>query len=421
MEPTPPPAGTSQRLRALPRNVWVLTATSFLTDVSSEMIVHLIPFFLANVLGVRTLAIGFIEGTAEMTASLLKLLSGRLSDRLGKRKGLTVAGYALSTLSKPFLTFAGSWPAVLLVRFVERMGKGIRTAPRDALVADSIRPEVRGLAFGIHRAGDTAGAALGLLVALAVVWLTQGNALALSPVSFHRLVWLSVLPAALAVIILVLGARDRRTAAREEQQPVLAGTRLNPRFRLFLLILLIFTLGNSADAFLILRAQERGLSIMQVLAVLFFFNVIYATSSGPAGSLSDRLGRQRLLITGWLLYTLVYLGFAFASSGRQVALLFGLYGLYYGLAEGSARAFVADLVRPEQRGTAYGLFNATVGLAALPASVLAGLLWQGLGSWPGFGPQAPFLAGAALALLATLLLLLFLPSGSGTHPTAPLS
>ena len=403
--------GSKPALLSLPRNVWVVTVTSFLTDVSSEMIINLIPLFLANVLGVRTGVIGLIEGLAETTASLLKLYSGWLSDRLGQRKWLTVAGYSLSTLAKPFLYLATSWGGVLAVRLVDRIGKGIRTAPRDALIADSIDDRQRGLAFGLHRAGDTAGAALGLLIALVVVWLVQGSSLLLARPTFQLVVLFSIVPAVLAVLVLAVGVREvPMSPGRRRRPPTLSLRGFDARFKGFMLIVFLFTLGNSSDAFIILRAQQRGLSVLAVLGMLVTFNLIYALVSGPAGAWSDRIGRRQLIAGGWLVYSLIYLGFALAGTGKQVWLLFGLYGVYYGLTEGTARAMVADLVRPEQRGTAYGVFNGVVGLTALPASLIAGVLWQGVGIWSGFGPSAPFLFGASLALLAVLLLVGWLPT-----------
>jgi MFS family permease len=387
------------RLRQLHPNVWVLTATSFLTDVSSEMVLNLIPLFLANVLGVRTAIVGLIEGVAETTASLLKVYSGALSDRLGKRKWLTVAGYGLSTLAKPFLYFATTWEWVLGVRFSDRVGKGIRTSPRDALVAGSIQEDQRGLAFGLHRAGDTAGAFTGLAIAAALVWATQSGAAELSRRTFQLAVLASILPAALAVLVLALGAREVGSQ-QGSSAPVLSLRGMDGRFKLFLMVVVLFTLGNSSDAFIILLGQNRGLNVLHVLLMLMTFNFIYAALSGPLGSLSDRVGRRRLILSGWLAYGLVYLGFGLSQTGWQVWALFGLYGIYYAATEGVAKALIADLVTAERRGTAYGLYNAAVGLMALPASLLAGLLWQGLGSWSGFGPSAPFYFGAALALLA---------------------
>lgn len=396
-------------IRTLPRNVWVVTVTSFLTDISSEMIVNLIPLFLANVLGAKTAVIGLIEGIAETTASLTKIYSGWLSDRLGRRKWLTVIGYGLSTIAKPFLYFASLWGHVLGVRFADRLGKGIRTAPRDALVAESIDEKQRGLAFGLHRAGDTAGAFFGLVIAAAIVWATQTDASLLTRRTFQTAVLVSIVPAVLAVIVLAAGAHEVR---REEtaRPPALRFKGLDGRFKIFLLVVVLFTLGNSSDAFIILRGQERGLSVLQVMGMLIAFNAIYAALAGPLGALSDRVGRRRLIIGGWAAYGLVYLGFAFSRTGWQVWLLYALYGVYYAAAEGAARALVADLVPAEQRGTAYGLYNAAVGLTALPASLIAGLLWQGAFGWQGFGASAPFFFGAGLALLASLLFWRLVPA-----------
>jgi len=402
-------------LASLPRNVWVVTLTSFLTDVSSEMLSNLLPLFLFNVLGVKTNVIGLIEGIAETTASVLKVFSGWLSDRLGQRKWLAVGGYALSAFSKPFLFFANSWGWVLGVRFGDRLGKGLRTAPRDALVADSIDEKQRGLAFGLHRAGDTAGAVVGLLVALGVVWFVQRADLTLERSTFHTLVLFSIIPAALAVIGLALGARETPvpTARRAARAPSFSLAAFDARFKLFLFIVVLFTLGNSSDAFLILRAQAAGLPVLGVLGMMITFNAVYTLVSGPAGALSDRVGRRRLIVGGWAVYGLIYLGFARVTVGWQAWALMAVYGIYYGLTEGVAKALVADLVPAEKRGTAYGLFNAAIGLTAFPASFIAGILWQGAFGWNGFGPGAPFYFGAVMALLACALLVFALPERAG--------
>jgi len=390
-------------VRRLPRNVWIVTITSFLTDVSSEMLTNLIPFFLANVLGVRTVVIGLIDGVAETTASLVKIISGALSDRLGKRKWLTVAGYSLSTIAKPFLFFANAWVWVLGVRFADRVGKGIRTAPRDALIADSIDKDQRGLAFGVHRAGDTAGAFLGLGIAAFIIWLTQSQTILLAQNTFRIIVLVSIIPAVLAVVVLALGAVEATGAGPGSEKTRVSLKDMDARFKTFLLIIVIFTLGNSSDAFILLRGQERGLSMLQVMGMALTFNAIYAIFAGPLGALSDRVGRRTLMLGGWLTYGLVYLGFAFAQTGWQVWSLFAMYGLYYAATEGVAKALVADLVPEALRGTAYGFFNAAIGITALPASLIAGLLWQGAGNWLGFGAGAPFFFGAGMVLLAGFL------------------
>ena len=413
---TPQAKKHTVRLGELPRNVWVVTITSFLTDISSEMVINLIPLFLANVLGVRTGIVGLIEGIAETTASLLKVFSGWLSDRLGRRKRLAVAGYALSTAAKPFLYFATTWGWVLAVRSADRMGKGIRTAPRDALVADTVDERHRGLAFGLHRAGDTAGAVIGLLLAMGLIWAVQGRAMSLSRFTFQSVVLFSIIPATLAVIVLAVGAQDVPVAGHARRLPSLSLRGFSAHFKGFLLIVILFTLGNSSYAFLVLRAQERGISVLGIMGMLVTFNVIYSLISGPAGALSDRVGRRRLLVSGWLGYGLIYLGFALAGAAWEVWTLFALYGVYYGMTEGVARAMVADLASPEQRGTAFGVYSAAIGLTALPASLIAGLLWQGVAGWQGLGPRAPFFFGATMALVAVALLALWLPNQSRAQP-----
>jgi MFS family permease len=390
---------TPTKTSRLHPNIWFLSITSLLTDVSSEMLANILPLFLYNVLGVQTTIIGLIDGVAETTASLVKVFSGRLSDRLGKRKTLAVIGYGLSTIAKPFLFFANTWLWVLGVRFTDRVGKGIRTAPRDALLAGSAKPEQRGLAFGLHRAGDTAGAFLGLAIAALIIWLTQSGTALLSKHTFQLIVLASIIPAVLAVLILALGARDVETAASKKvDAPKLGWKALDRRFHMFLLVVVLFTLGNSSDSFIILRGQERSLSVLQIMGMLMTFNAVYSILSGPAGLLSDRIGRRKLMLAGWLVYGLTYLGFAIARTGVQVWVLYALYGIYYALTEGTAKALVADLVPQEQRGTAYGYFNAAIGLTALPASLIAGALWQ----W--VNPAAPFFFGAAMALFAGILL-----------------
>lgn len=398
-------------IKKLPRNIWAVGFTSMFMDISSEMVLNILPLFLSNVLGVQTSIIGLIDGIAEATASLLKLFSGWLSDRLGGRKWLAVAGYGLSALVKPFFYIANSWGLVAGVRWADRVGKGIRTAPRDALVADSVTPELRGLAFGFHRAMDTAGALIGILIAALVVWLTQKTDITLARSTFQVIVLASLVPAVLAVLSLIIGARDVAVKGKRAA-PKFSLRSMGKPFTIFLVIVSLFTLGNSADAFLVLRAQNLGVSVLGILIMLAAFNLIYSLISTPAGSLSDRIGRRRLIIGGWLVYAVIYFGFALARTSWQVWVLYALYGVYYGLAYGSANALVADLVPENLRGTAYGTYNAVIGLLAFPASFIAGILWQGIGGWPGFGPSAPFLFGGSLALLAALLMLFWMPKTS---------
>jgi len=396
-------------VKDLPRNVWAVSITSFLMDISSEMVINILPLYLSNVLGVRTNIIGLIEGIAESTASLLKLFSGWLSDKLHSRKWLAVAGYGISALSKPFFYFATTWQAVGIVRWADRVGKGIRTAPRDALVADSIDEKQRGLAFGFHRAMDTAGAMFGLLITLGVVWWLQSNSLSLSIDTFRVVVLVSLIPAVLAVLVLALGARDV-PLTRSLGKPNIGLKGLGKPFLVFMVIVGIFDLGNSSDAFLVLRAQERGMSVIGILAIIATFNLIYALVSTPSGKLSDRVGRRKLIVGGWLVYAAIYFGFGLARNAVQVWVLYAIYGVYYGMAYGTAKAMVADLVGENQRGTAYGTYNAVLGILDFPASLIAGILWQGLGVWTGFGASAPFIFGAILALLAALLMVFWMPT-----------
>ena len=419
----PPPAAPPKRLH---RNVWATSGTSFFTDVSSEMLLNVLPLFLSNVLGVRIWAVGVVEGFAEATSSILKLYSGWLSDRLGTRKWPAVAGYAISALSKPFYYIASTWGAVAAIRWGDRVGKGVRTAPRDALLADSTPAGRRGLAFGLHRAADTAGAVIGIGVSIWVVGQVQGGGVLLEAETFRNLVLWSLVPAFLGVTVLAIGARDvrSRVAGRgnggrgrtDGPDPGAAARR--PRLRLrglgrgfaaFVTCSVIFELGNSADAFLVLRAQERGLSVLGILWLLLAFNVVYALVSTPAGSLADRIPRKRLVAGAWGLYALIYLGFALADTVTHVTVLYLMYGCYHGLVAGAAKALVADLVPAARRGTAYGGYAAAIGLATLPASLLAGVLWEGLFAWQGFGPVAPFVFGAALAAVAAVLLLALVP------------
>jgi MFS family permease len=381
-------------------NVFFLGIVSLLTDVSTEMIFTLVPLFLFNVLRVGTPIIGLVGGLTEGADAFLRIFGGWFSDRIGKRKILAVWGYSISTLAKPFMYLASSWGAVLAIKFSDRVGKGIRTSPRDALVADSVSADERGKGFGLHRAMDTTGAVLGLVLAAVIIYLVQGGGLGLNLKTYQWLVLVGVVPAVLAVLVLLFFVRERRQsvpASSQNRMPLfrLAGG-FDTRFKLFLVIMAVFTLGNSSDFFVILRAQNLGSSVLYVVLMLVVLNITYAVISLPVGMLSDRLGRRRIIALGWFIYALVYLGFALASELWQVWLLFACYGVYYGMVEGVARAFVADLVPEEKRGTAYGLYHGVVGLTLLPASLIAGWLWDAV------NPAAPFFLGAGLAFIAML-------------------
>ncbi len=383
-------------------NIFFLGLVSFLTDISSELIFTLMPLFLANVLGATTVVIGFIEGVADSTASLLNILSGYFSDKFGNRKYLSFIGYLISSLSKPFMLIAGTWGPIMAIRFSDRLGKGIRTAPRDALVADSTAENVRGRAFGFHRAMDTGGAALGLLAAAVVVYFVQGSLLDLQFDTYRWLIILGLIPAFLALFFFIFVHEPERQLSAASSEGVAAHRAGLPgRFKIFLALMFLFTLGNSSDAFLILRAQNLGNDVLLITLMLVMFNVVYSLFSTPAGIVSDKLGRRTVIVVGWAIYALVYLGFALSNEPWTIWLLWAFYGLYYGLADGVGRALVSDLVPEETRGTAFGMYNGIVGVTLLPASLIAGWLWQSI------NPAAPFYFGSALAVLAMVGMLVF--------------
>lgn len=390
---------------ALDPTVKALGVVTLLNDLSSEVAVRTLPLFLANVPRGQERHHRAHRGGAESTATLLKVVSGVLADRVGKKKALALWGYGLSGFTKPLLFFAAGWPLVLAVRVLDRIGKGIRTAPRDALIADVTPPEHRGRAFGFNKAMDKAGAVGGLVLAAAGILYFGGIGQgALTRESYQALVLLSVVPGIAAVFVLARWVRERPALPSVEASSVrLAWRGLDGRFRAYLAMLVIFTLGNSSDAFLMLRAQTLGLGLVEIFLVLAAFNLVITLSSTPAGALSDWLGRRGLIVAGWTIYAMIYVGFAFASSAWHIWALYLGYGLYYGAFQVAASALVADLVRPELRGTAYGLFNGAIGVAAFPASLLAGLLWDS------YGAPAPFLAGGILALLAAVGMLAVIP------------
>jgi MFS family permease len=403
--------------RGITRNVVALGFVSLFTDISSEMLVYLIPLYLANVLLAPVAVIGLIEGVAESTASVLKLISGALSDRMHRRRLLVGIGYGTSVAAKALYLGAVVWPVVLLGRVGDRLGKGIRTSPRDALIADSTAPENRGVAYGLHRAMDTTGAFAGVLVAAAVIWITEGDATKLTSDSFRILVLLALVPGLLAVATIVVGVRDVPKdvpkAARVSAAVAARAAGLRRRivgdsaqwhrfpraFWLFMLANALFTLGNSSDAFLALRSQNLGLTLLALLLTIVAFNATNAIVAWPAGALSDRIGRRGLIAGAWLVYAACYAGFAVATAAIWVVPLWIAYGTYYALSEGVGKAMVADLAPTEMRATAFGILNTVQGVMILPASLVAGILWSAI------SPPAPFWFGAGCAAAAVVLLL----------------
>jgi MFS family permease len=399
---------------------------SLLNDASSEIIYPMLPAFLALALGASPKAIGVVEGVAESVSSLLKFFSGYFSDRTGRRKGLVVVGYGLASVIRPLLALTTTWYQVLAVRFTDRVGKGMRSSPRDAMIADAATPSERGLAFGFHRAMDHGGAVLGPLIGLALLWYVAADPRTPSALDYKTIFLFASVPALLAMLVLIFGVRETHNGAKAVGEkkaeggesatvtPVPAGRgriRITLRgfdanFKWFLVLVALFTLSNSTDAFLIRRAQMAGVSTGQGTLLLWSaLHLSKVVSSVVGGDLSDRLGRKTLIVAGWLLYAAVYLGFAYVSTTAGAWSLFLVYGVYFGLAEGAEKALVADLVRPEQRGTAYGLYNLAFGITVLPASLLMGALWD---AW---NPETAFVVSAAIGTTAALLLALFVRPG----------
>jgi len=386
-----------KKLFGLHPNIFFLGLTSLLNDISSELIFTLLPIVLTNLLGASTVIVGLIGGISGSADALFRIASGWFSDKIGKRKNLAVIGYAMSTVVKPFMYITSSWGAVTGIRLTDRIGKGIRNAPRDALVADSVSSKERGRAFGLQRALDTSGSVIGLALAALIIYLVQGTDRSLELPTYQWMVIVGIVPGILGtLVILFLVHEAKKPKSDPTKTAVKSGSPFSTRFKIYLVIIGIFTLGNTSDFFVILRAQNLGNSLIYVALILVMFNLIYAFAATPAGILSDKLGRRRLIITGWLIYAAVYVGFALASAPWHIWVLFAFYGVYYGMVEGVSRAFVADLVPAEKRGTAYGWYYGVLSIALLPASLIAGWMWSAI------NPAATFYFGAGLAFLAAL-------------------
>lgn len=375
-------------------NVVALGWVAFFGGLAQDMIQPILPIFYTSVLGLNKEFIGLIEGLMTSIVSLMKIGAGYLSDALGVRKAIVFIGYALSAAGRFLLGFAGSGAAVLSLRITDGIGKGLKDAPRDALVAGSAGNQKLGFAFGVQRTLDTLGSAVGPLISYGLLrlWVDHAN-------KYREVFWVAGVIAAVPLLIIGLWVKERKLPVNK--QPISLKVFRGP-FAGFLAIMLLFTLGNSSDAFLILRSQDVGIAATTIPLIIALFNLISALAAIPAGRLSDRIGRRNAIIIGWGIYALAYLGFALAKSPYLIWILYSFYGLYYAFTEGAAKAMVAELVPEANRGAAYGLYNASVGVMALPASVLAGFLWNRV------SPSAPFAFGALMAFLA-FVCILFLP------------
>lgn len=376
--------------KKIPSNVKFLGLVSFFNDSASEMIYPLLPVFLTSYLGTGTAIVGLIEGIAESVSSLSKLISGWLSDLWKKRKIIVIGGYALSSLSRPIIGITTNWAQVLSLRFADRLGKGIRTSPRDALLVDSVSEKERGKAFGFQRAFDHLGAVVGPIIAFTLLK------------AFHlnlRIVFLlAILPSIMILVLLIFFVKEKFPLGAVSKRLNLKEVKFSSRFKFYLITLVVFTLGNSSDAFLILKAKEAGVTVGFLPLIWMGHNFIKAISAYPSGALSDKLGRKKIIIFGWFIYSLVYIGFAFSTGYLSIIALFLLYGLVFGTTEGVEKAFVADLVPEKIRATGYGVFNFVVGITLFPASLITGILWQK------FSSKVALLTGAILAFIACLML-----------------
>ena len=377
------------------KNVFVAGLVSFFMDVSSEMIYPLVPLFLSNVLGVNKSIIGLIEGIAESTASLLKVFSGWFSDRIGNRKWLMAAGYSISTLSRPIVSLATGWQHILGSRFMDRFGKGIRTAPRDAIIAESSEKTHLGRAFGLHRSMDTMGAVVGPALAFLLLGLFSNN--------YRMVFWLSMIPGTIAVLLIIFFITEKKKVSLpHSDRPKLTLKHFDWRFKFFVVIAAVFAIGNSSDVFLILRAQQVGVPIVMIPVVYLLFNLVYSLSSIPAGIAADRFGKKRVILLGFILFAILYYGFAIAKDTTAIWVLFGFYGLFMGLTEGIQKAFLATIIPPDFKATAFGVYNSAVGIAMFPASLIGGWLWDHV------SPSATFYFGSITAGLSAILFIVFI-------------
>jgi MFS family permease len=376
------------------KNVFVMGLVSFFNDVASEMLYPIVPIFLTSILGAPVSVVGLIEGIAESTASILKVISGWYSDKYQKRMPFIVAGYSLSSISKIILGFAIAWPMVLLGRFIDRFGKGTRTSARDALIAESSTSANRGISFGFHRALDTAGAVVGPLLA---IWLLHSYSN-----TFRTIFFVAFIPAFIGVLLLLLFVKEKKKEPLGNSLKLKGSwNEFNLSFKIFLAISVFFAIGNSSDVFLILRSQNLGLSVTATIFAYVVFNFSYALFSVPAGAISDKIGPRKVLISGFLLFGIVYLLFGIVTQNYWLWLIFPLYGIYMALTEGVSKAYISNLVPQEKTGTAFGLYQTAIGICTFFASLIAGLLWDKV------SVSAPFILGGCTAFISAILFLLW--------------
>ncbi len=376
-------------------NVFYIGLLSFFGGISQDIFVPILPIYLSSVLGLNKAFIGLSEGLVTSGASIFKMIAGFLTDKFGKKKPFIFLGYLFSLIARPLLSFTTAGATVLGLRFLDGVGKGMKDSPKDALIADSTERSTRGKSFGIARTLDTFGSVAGPLILFGLLYFLKNNSL-----EYHIILVITAVP--LFITLTILKFKVKETITKDINIKPSASFALPQNFYIFLAIMVLFSLGNSSDAFLILRAQNIGVTLLAIPLIYALFNFVYASASIPLGSLSDRIGREKVIILGWLAYMTTYVGFAFANANYQIWLLFAFYGLYYATTEGVAKAFVADMVPENHRGRAYGIYNTAIGLVALPASFIAGLLWDY------FSPSATFFYGAGMSLIALILLIVFL-------------
>ena len=373
----------------IPKNVFALGWVSFFNDIASEMIYPIVPIFLTSFLGVPVAIVGVIEGIAESTASILKVFSGWLSDKFQRRKPFVISGYTLSTFSKIILGLSYVWPLVLVARFFDRFGKGIRTSARDSLITESCSERERGKSFGFHRALDTLGAVFGPLIAVLLLSIFNNN--------LRLVFYIAFIPGFIGILLLIIFVREKKKKALCFKDLRLKWRDINPSFKIFLFISIIFSIGNSSDAFLILRAQNLGLAIRVTIFSYVLFNLTYALFSIPAGIIVDKIGAKRVLIMGLLIFSLVYLFFGLINNSLFIWLLFPVYGIYMALTEGVGKAYISLLVPQEKSGTAFGIYQTSIGICSFLSSLIAGVMWSYI------NVRVPFFFGSITAFISVIL------------------